>query len=113
MGSSKVATDSSVPVTNGVKATTVDARAKAFRSATGSALSASGSTPNSSQVVSLAPGIAPAFAPAPLVTRVEDQVNWGQGLAAVLGLFGAEPSPAPKLPAPFLGIEQPSVRWTG
>ncbi|WP_114560805.1 beta-glucosidase [Desertihabitans aurantiacus] len=55
----------------------------------------------------------PDLAGDPLVTRVEDQVNWGNGLAAVLGQFGAEPSPAPKLPAPFLGIPEPSVRWTG
>ena len=55
----------------------------------------------------------PVFGGNPLVDRVEDQVSWGNGLAAVLATFGYEPSPAPDLPPPFLGIPSPSVRWTG
>jgi beta-glucosidase len=55
----------------------------------------------------------PDFGGDPLVTRVEDQVSWGNGLSAVLATFGYEASPAPDLPPPFIGIPSPSIRWTG
>ncbi|MDM8083270.1 glycoside hydrolase family 3 C-terminal domain-containing protein [Cellulomonas cellasea] len=53
------------------------------------------------------------FSGTPNTTRVEDQVNWAEGLAAVFGQFGYNPSPAPKLPDAFLGAPNPSVRWSG
>ncbi|MGA3540845.1 glycoside hydrolase family 3 protein [Micromonosporaceae bacterium DT194] len=55
----------------------------------------------------------PDFAGTPNTTRVEDQVNWGQGLGGTFATFGYDPSPAPKLPDAFLGTPNPSVRWTG
>lgn len=53
------------------------------------------------------------FSGDPDTSRVEDQVNWGEGLAAVFGQFGYNPSPAPKLPEAFLAAPNPSVRWSG
>ncbi|MCC2316528.1 glycoside hydrolase family 3 C-terminal domain-containing protein [Cellulomonas chengniuliangii] len=53
------------------------------------------------------------FSGDPNTSRVEDQVNWGEGLAAVFGGFGYNPTPAPKLPDAFLATPNPSVRWTG
>lgn len=53
------------------------------------------------------------FSGDPNTSRVEDQVNWGEGLAAVFGQFGYNPSPAPKLPEAFLATPNPSVRWSG
>ena len=55
----------------------------------------------------------PVFGGDPLVTRVEDQISWGNGLAGLFATFGYEESPAPDLPPQFLGIPAPSVRWTG
>ncbi len=49
----------------------------------------------------------------PVATRVEDQVNWGQGLVGTLNTFGYDPTPAPKLPDAMLAAEEPSARWTG
>ncbi len=53
------------------------------------------------------------FSGDPHTSRVEDQVNWGQGFAALFEGFGCDPSPAPKLPDTFLGTPNPSIRWTG
>ncbi|MFD1827051.1 MULTISPECIES: glycoside hydrolase family 3 protein [Mumia] len=49
----------------------------------------------------------------PVASRVEDQVNWGQGLVGTLAGFGYDPTPAPKLPDAILAAEEPSARWTG
>lgn len=50
----------------------------------------------------------------PATTRVDDQVNWGQGLTGLLATFGYEPSPAPKLPAVATFAGAPTAtRWTG
>ncbi|QHC58741.1 glycoside hydrolase family 3 C-terminal domain-containing protein [Rathayibacter sp. VKM Ac-2760] len=56
----------------------------------------------------------PDFTGPAVTTRVDDQVNWGQGLVALLATFGYDPSPAPKLPAvaTFAGAPT-STRWTG
>ncbi|NQX16609.1 glycoside hydrolase family 3 protein [Rathayibacter sp. VKM Ac-2857] len=56
----------------------------------------------------------PDFTGPAVTTRVDDQLNWGQGLVALLATFGYDPSPAPKLPpvATFAGAPT-STRWTG
>jgi beta-glucosidase len=55
----------------------------------------------------------PTFSGAPLVSRTEDQVNWGNALTALFETFGYETSPAPDVPTPFVAIPNPSIRWTG
>ncbi|HKP08275.1 MAG TPA: glycoside hydrolase family 3 C-terminal domain-containing protein [Microbacterium sp.] len=54
------------------------------------------------------------FSGSPATTRIDDQVNWGQGLTGLLATFGYETSPAPKLPpvATFAGGPT-ATRWTG
>ncbi|PPG08133.1 hypothetical protein C5C59_13125 [Rathayibacter sp. AY1F4] len=56
----------------------------------------------------------PDFSGPAVTTRVDDQVNWGQGLVALLATFGYDPSPAPKLPPVTTFAGSPTAtRWTG
>lgn len=55
----------------------------------------------------------PTWSGNPLVARIEDQVNWGNGLPMVFATFGSETSPAPDVPPAFFANPQPSIRWSG